>query len=42
MAEAGEMAQFLRGFAALPENPGSILNTNVVAHNHLQLQSQRF
>lgn len=32
-------AQCLRELAALPENPGQILNTHVVTHNHLDLQS---
>jgi hypothetical protein len=31
----GEMARRLRTLAALPEDPGSISSTHVVAHNHL-------
>ena len=30
--EAGEMAQWLRAQATLPEDPGSIPNTHMVAH----------
>ena len=30
---AGEMAQWLRALAALPEDPGSILNTRMAALN---------
>ena len=33
--EAGEMAQQLRGLAALPEVLSSIPSTHMVAHNHL-------
>ena len=32
---AGEMAQWLRALAALPEVPRSIPSTHMVAHNHL-------
>ena len=31
--EAGEMAQWLRVLAILPEDPGSVPSTHVVAHN---------
>jgi hypothetical protein len=37
---AGEMAQRLKALAALPEDPGSIPSTHMVAHNCLQLQFQ--
>ena len=32
---AGEMAQWLRALAALPEVLSSILSNHMVAHNHL-------
>jgi hypothetical protein len=32
---AGEVAQWLRALAALPEDLGSILSTHIEAHNHL-------
>jgi hypothetical protein len=35
---AGEMAQWLRALAALAENSSSILNTHMVAHNHLEIR----
>lgn len=35
---AGEIAQQLGAFAALPENLDLIPNTHIVAHNHLELQ----
>ena len=35
---AGEKTQWLRALAALPENPGSIPRTHLVAHNLLELQ----
>jgi hypothetical protein len=31
----GEMAQWLKGLAALAEDLGSIPNTHLVVHNHL-------
>ena len=30
--------QWLRAFAALAEDPGSVLSTDMVVHNHLKLQ----
>lgn len=33
---AREVAQWLRALTALAENPGLILSTHTVAHNHLQ------
>ena len=33
--QAGEMAQRLSALAALPEDPGLIPSTHMVAHNHL-------
>jgi hypothetical protein len=39
---AGEKAQPLRPLAALPEDPGSILNTHMAAHKCLELQFHRF
>jgi hypothetical protein len=33
--EAGEMAQWLRALAALPEDPGSIPSTHMTAHTCL-------
>ena len=35
-----EIAHWLRGMAALPEDPGSIPITHMAAHNHLKLQFQ--
>lgn len=35
MKRAGEMAQQLIAVAALPEDPGSILSTDIVAYTHL-------
>ena len=34
-AVAGEMAQWIRALAALPEDPGSIPSTHMAAHNCL-------
>jgi hypothetical protein len=34
------MVQPLRALADIPEDLGLIANTHMVAHNHLQLQSQ--
>lgn len=31
----GEMVQYLRALAALPEDPGVILSTHVTAHTYL-------
>ena len=36
------MAQWLRALPALPEDPGSIPRTHMVAHNYLLLKSLRF
>ena len=35
---AGELAQWLRALAALPEDPGSISSTHMVGHTCLWLQ----
>ena len=40
LLRAGEMVQWLRTLAALPEDPGSILSTHIVAHNCLWLSSR--
>ena len=40
ITEAGETAQRLRILAALAEDPGSVLGTYMVAHNHPQFQIQ--
>jgi hypothetical protein len=37
---AGEMSQWLRVLAALPEDPGSIPSTHMIAHNCVYLQFQ--
>ena len=34
----GEVTQWLRALAALPEDPGLIPSTHITAHNFLQLQ----
>ena len=35
LIRGGELAQWLRGLAALPENLGSIPSTHMAAHNYL-------
>jgi hypothetical protein len=37
---AGEMAQWLRVLAVLPEDPGSVLSTHMSVDKCLQLQFQ--
>lgn len=40
LAEAGEMVQRLWALAALREDQSSIPSVDIIAHNHLNLQSQ--
>lgn len=40
MGGAGEMAQWLKSLAVLPEDPGSIPSTHMAAHNSLSHQFQ--
>lgn len=40
--EAGEMAQWLRVLAILPEDPGSVPSTHVVAHTFQEMTSDDF
>lgn len=39
--EDGEMAPWLRFFADLPEDLGSVLIPDMAAHSHLRLQFQK-
>jgi hypothetical protein len=39
---AGEMTLALRALVALPEDPGLILSSHMMVHNHLSFQYQGF